>query len=260
MSIISFNNDFDRFLQEILSSLVSTIPNAETGSLQILDGEFIYFRATVGFPLEKLKECVFDADSDLYTLLTPEMPNIRNELLKWGENNLSEKQLSILKEFGRLDSIKAIIKISLVVNNQIWGFLNIENHESENAFTEQDVIITKAFKGIAENLIKMKLQNKNLINRYCNLSKSMNRTYNLYDNYNHDLRNIFQLFMLILGLETDEDNIIQKKEFQEKLNIIESVMHDLFKYRPSSDSSHIINAEVIKQRVSILHQEKFVYF
>lgn len=259
MSDISFSKDFNRLLQELLSSLVSTIPNAETGSLQILDGDYIHFRATVGFDLEKLKECVFDAESDLYLLTKPEKPNIIKNLMEWGEKNLSKKQMTILREHGRVESIKAIIKISLVVNDKIWGFLNIENHEDENAFTKQDVEIAKAFKEIAENLIKIKLKNKELLDKYFSLSENLNKTYTLYDNYNHDLRNLFQLFLLILGLETSEEKKNQKIDIQDNLNKIENVMQDLLRYKPSSNPFNIVNAEILTDKVSRLLNEKFDY-
>ncbi|HQO06425.1 MAG TPA: diguanylate cyclase, partial [Fervidobacterium sp.] len=130
--------------QYMIEKAVQIVPGAQGGSVLIRDGSYFTFSGCVGYDFEQLSKVKFRPD-ELVQGTNGEIKEIEalgefdKEAFRGGEN------LDILSKYGRIDEIKSTLSIPVIVNNEIVAFLNLDNFEKENAFTEDSKKVATVF-------------------------------------------------------------------------------------------------------------------
>lgn len=129
--------------QLILEKAIEIIPRAQSGSVLMKEGDIYRFVATAGYNFEELSKVWFFQEElaqgmDAKVKITTNLQEFDAEVLK-GE------RFQILNKYGRIDEIKAMLSVPIVVNNEIVAFMNIDNLESSDAFNEFAVRIATLF-------------------------------------------------------------------------------------------------------------------
>ena len=242
--------EFDSFLYDILKTLILLIPNAQTGSIQVRDGNEIRYCTAYGYDLEKLKECVFNSDMELYLFANKREPSIITNIYETDKEELEPEKLEILIKYGKLDSIKCMIKFAIFFDNSVWGYINLENHYNKRAFSKKDIEVVSKFRDIAEKVIKVKIAHKKIDMQFKELYSILKKNFKLYDMYRHNLRNELQIQLMILGLLND----LTKKEIQKKISEIDILGKNLYLEKPlnfiPSEKSQIAIKEIINSNHS----------
>ncbi len=137
--------------QDILTAAVRIVPGAHAGSLTIKEGDFLVFKAAVGYDLKQLQRVRFD----LKKVPVPLDANVSiiAELADIDARILSEEELKVLKEHGRLDEIKAVLRVPIVVNRELKGHMNLDNFERQDAFDDDSVRLAQLFSNIVGVLL-----------------------------------------------------------------------------------------------------------
>ncbi|MHA1228315.1 MAG: GAF domain-containing protein [Candidatus Hodarchaeales archaeon] len=219
--------EFYCFLENLLQDLIELIPNAETGSILVKEGDLLRYKAAVGFDLEKLQQIYFDIASVSFY---ENKPHILTDLDDWNLEYLNKEQLELLERYGDLKSIQSTIKFVLHINKEVWGVFNIDNLRSKFAFNENDVKIVEKFKSIAEKLIEAKLIYDQLENHYSKLTQSIELNRSLFDKYSHDLRNLFQIMLFIIETDATDAEISLRKMIKNKMEKINKISFKILLY------------------------------
>ena len=215
--------EFDSFLDDILKTLILLIPNAQTGSIQVRDGNEIRYCTAYGYDLKKLQQCVFDKDNFVLKKANNRKLNPIKNLFEVDQLELDPEQTKILVKYGKIETIKCMINFSLLIENEVWGYINIENHYNENAFSEKDIEIVSKFRDITEKVIEAKLAHKKIDAQFNKLYSNIDKYIKLYDMYRHNLRNELQIQLMILGLNNDPT----KDEIQNKIKKLDELGKNL---------------------------------
>lgn len=173
------SGEIDETLQTILDKAIEIVPNAQKGSILIYDGEELHFRAAIGYDFDVLKNLsfsikeIFQYDSkDFY------QPCIINNPESYNRKHLNSSKYDTLKE-GRGFEVQSILSCAILVDNEFYGIINLDNTENARAFTEEDKPLIKHLAvqiGIA--LKNTKLIEKILyLSRYDSLTDIYNRCY-----------------------------------------------------------------------------------
>lgn len=193
-------DDLQGFLDELLSNLIDLIPNAQTGSILLLEDEYLRYKAAKGYDLEKLNSMYLIPEPEFLIALSNKV-NLFHNLRDWNSHNLKKNQFELLSKHGGIESIKVIISFPLFnEDGEIYGEFNIENHDSEDAFTDEDVLIVEKFKHIAEQLVHSKLRTIKLNDSVIKLLDYHDKSLKLYDDYSHDIKNELHAIMLMASL------------------------------------------------------------
>jgi len=129
--------------QLLLQKAVQIIPGAQAGSVLIREVEEFGFSAVVGYDFETLSKLKFKPD-ELAQGFEKEIKIIR-DIRSFDKVKLPEEKVQILKDAGKVFEIKSTLSIPIIVNDEIMAFLNLDNFESPNAFTELSIQIGKVF-------------------------------------------------------------------------------------------------------------------
>lgn len=161
------NDNLDDILQKILESAVNVMPRVQKGSIMIRDGNIMKFRASVGYNLEKLKAIELELEEMFqYKLGILNEPAIIKDIKAFDEANMSQNKIKL---FDATDTLlaKAILTCSLKLHGKIYGFINLDNIDYEDAFTDQDKIYVKHL----ANQIDLALHNHVLVEDIYRLSR-----------------------------------------------------------------------------------------
>ena len=130
--------------QYMIEKAVEIVPGAQGGSVLIREGNYFMFSGCVGYDFEQLSKVKFRPDE----LVQGTQGEIR-EIEALGEFDKEAfretENLDILTKYGRIDEIKSTLSIPVIVNNEIVAFLNLDNFETENAFTEDSKKVAAVF-------------------------------------------------------------------------------------------------------------------
>ena len=130
--------------QYMIEKAVEIVPGAQGGSVLIKEDNYFTFSGCVGYDFEQLSKVKFRPD-ELVQGTNGEIKEIEalgefdKEAFRGREN------LDILTKYGRIDEIKSTLSIPVIVNNEIVAFLNLDNFEKENAFTEDSKKVATVF-------------------------------------------------------------------------------------------------------------------
>ncbi len=149
----------DSMYQEILEAAVNIVPRAQAGSLILKEGDFLVFRAAVGYDLTQLRRVKFNPK----IILQPLDKNVRivRGFGEYNSKNMPKEDYEILSKFGRVNEIKASISLPIVINEEVLGFMVLDNFENEDAFDEESLQLAQLFSNITGVLLEhMTLQAK----------------------------------------------------------------------------------------------------
>lgn len=134
----------------ILHTAVDLIPNADKGSILLLNEDNVFrFNTVVGFSENLKNVSIKKEEAYLYNINNfSETAIIRNPN-KFDEGNLSRDKIEALKKYEALD-IKCTLSSPIYFEEKLIGLINIDSKISEKAFTQDDVILM--------NYIKSELQ------------------------------------------------------------------------------------------------------
>lgn len=129
--------------QLILEKAIEIIPGAQAGSVLVKDGDRYKFSACVGYNFEELKKVWF-LPEELAQSMDPKV-KIITHLQGFDSEKLKDERFQILDKYGRVNEIKAMLSVPIIVNNEIAAFLNIDNFEKVHTFNDFSVRIATLF-------------------------------------------------------------------------------------------------------------------
>jgi diguanylate cyclase (GGDEF)-like protein len=172
------SGDINSILQLILNKAIEIIPNAQKGSILLLNNDFLEYKAMYGYDMEALKDFKFNINEifqnnaeDLYEPII--IPNVEQFNI-----HLKKDKFNILKE-TRSFELNSCISCAISIDNEFYGTINIDNIESNDAFIDEHKPIVKYF---AEQ-IGVALKNAQLLKKilymsqYDSLTSICNRAY-----------------------------------------------------------------------------------
>lgn len=172
------SKDIHSILQLILDKAVDIIPNAQKGSILLVNENHLEYRAMYGYDMDALKDFKFELHEifqngaeNLYE------PIIINDVEAFNRK-LNKERFDVLKE-TRSFELKSCISCAISLDNEFYGIINIDSVDSNYAFVDEHKPIIKYF---AEQ-IGVALKNAQLIERilflsqYDSLTKICNRAY-----------------------------------------------------------------------------------
>lgn len=180
-SIINIKN-VDELMKIMVDSAVHIIDSADTASilLKTEDG-FFQFKAVHGF--------------DESVLLNLKLPRHETFLINWNEKNptqayiidhprefdrarMSEENYTLMKNSNSLD-IKCTVCAPIIVDNCIYGLINVDNLTKAGSFREEDKQIMEYLAGQLSLAIKnmLLLEKTIFLSRYDGLTKIYHRHY-----------------------------------------------------------------------------------
>jgi diguanylate cyclase (GGDEF)-like protein len=132
------NDRLDDVLQLVLDEAVKLVPKAQAGSILILSGERMEFRAAREYNLEKLQKItLYFKDLFQATLEDIYEPAIIKNLRTFDEGHLSPETF---KNFKSNDSMvaQAVLTCSFKFDGRFFGSINLDNFDSEESFNDSD--------------------------------------------------------------------------------------------------------------------------
>ncbi|MCR3905400.1 MAG: GGDEF domain-containing protein [Tenericutes bacterium] len=161
------NDDLNLILQTILEKAVHLIPKAQYGSILIRNEDRMEFRAAVGYDLKTLKKInLYFEDMFQYKLDLLYEPTIISDVKTFNKKNLKAETTKSMEDSDALTA-KSVLTCSFVLNDTIYGFINLDNLEDYDAFGEQDKSYIKHF----ASQIEIALNNHLMVEKIYNLSK-----------------------------------------------------------------------------------------
>ncbi len=129
----------DGFYQALLEQAVKTIPGAQAGSLLIRRTDGHHFVAAVGFDLDALSRCTFGPADFLFDLYSPEPQFIYN----WQVAELDASRRGIMETHGLSSEIAVSLCVPVLVDNEPYLSLYLDNFNTPDAFDEEAVAMTR---------------------------------------------------------------------------------------------------------------------
>ena len=162
------NVDLDEILQTILEKAVELIPKAQSGSILIRSENQMEFRAAVGYNLEELKKIKLRFE-DMYQYKLNKLyePAVIKDIKTFNKKNLNAETNITMNEKDMLTA-KSVLTCSFVLQGKIYGFINLDNLDDEDAFSNQDEIYIKHL----ASQIELALNNQLLVDEIYTLSKT----------------------------------------------------------------------------------------
>lgn len=140
--------DEDVLLQRIINTAVQVVADAQRGSLLVLDGDVLRFRAAHGYDLAKLQQVHLPVEASMVPLLQPgtvhRMPRIARLAA-----NLPPEAVEVLERYGALSEIKVTLCAPIVIDGQVYGYVNLDNLERADAFSAEDEDVLRIFADFA---------------------------------------------------------------------------------------------------------------
>lgn len=161
------DDNLDNLLQMILEKAIEVIPKAQTGSILIRNKDQMIFRAAVGYDLEMLKKVnLHFEDMYQYKLGNLYEPTVIQDIRTFNSKNLDPQKTKDLDSQDALVA-KSVLTCAIIVRDEIYGFINLDNIEDINAFQDNDKMYIKH---LAQQ-VEMALRNQILVEDIYKLSK-----------------------------------------------------------------------------------------
>jgi len=162
------NDNLDELLQTILEKAIELIPKAQSGSILIRHENQMEFRAAVGYDLEELQKVNLKfEDTYQYKLNKLYEPTVIQDIKTFNKKNLETETNDFMSRSDLLTA-KAVLTCSFVLNDTIYGFINLDNLDDFDAFNEQDKLYIKHL----SSQIEIALNNHLLVEEIYTLSKT----------------------------------------------------------------------------------------
>lgn len=146
--------------QFILEKAVECVPHAQAGSLLLRKNSKFHFVAAVGFDLLHLTKLVV-SEEELSEWVHHAEYFVRKNPYELDKEMLNHERLQILVEHGALKQIKSTLVVPVRIEGRVEILFNLDNFESEEAFTEEDVQIARLFANHVGLLLRrLKLENQ----------------------------------------------------------------------------------------------------
>ncbi len=173
------NDRLDDVLQLVLDETIKLIPRGQAGSILILDGDKMSFRAASGYSLEHLQTITLSVD-ELFQSKQADIfePAIIRNLEVFDSSRLSDEKLEQFKARGALVA-KSVLTCSFRFAGAFFGSINIDNFESEDAYDEADKVMISHLAKQLEIIISIhKLYEKAIRpTKYDELTQAFSRRY-----------------------------------------------------------------------------------
>lgn len=142
--------DQDEIYSLILETAVDLIPNAEKGSVLLLDKDDLFgFQSVKGFTQDLTKLKFKKEEAYLYHINKFKETAIIVDPRKFDDNFLEKKTKNFLSKRGALD-ISCTISAPLYIDDKLIGLLNVDSHKKGYVFSRKELNLM--------NLIKSELQ------------------------------------------------------------------------------------------------------
>lgn len=146
--------------QLILKKAVECVPHAQAGSLLLRENSKFRFVAAVGFDLSRLTELIV-SEEELSEWVHRAEYFVRKNPYELDKEMLNHERLQIFVEHGALKKIKSTLVVPVRIEGRLEILFNLDNFESEEAFTEEDVQIARLFANHVGLLLRrLKLENQ----------------------------------------------------------------------------------------------------
>ena len=157
------------FYQRLLERTVSTVPDAQAGSILLKDAQGCYrFVAAVNFELASLQTLVFHPHEFLVDLANLDPQRVYT----YNSTPLADPERQrVLETAGRVTDLKASLSVPIALDGEVIAFLHLNNFDDESAFSDEDLDLTKLFaRQVAALLKRLKLETE-LRTRQCELER-----------------------------------------------------------------------------------------
>jgi signal transduction histidine kinase len=146
----------DSLLQAILDTAVRCVPGAQRGSLLVVEGERLQYRAARGYDLGALRQVEFPAAS-MHTLLGSAPVSQIESFESWDEINLGAQDRAILRQHG----VTALLRRSMIgtinVGGRFYGTLVLDNLQSHRPYPPEAETLLRIFAEQAGQLVEQAL-------------------------------------------------------------------------------------------------------
>ena len=208
--ILSCGN-IDILLQKVLEKALELIPNAQKGSILILEDGLLHFRACIGYDYEILKRVRLRLEETFqYKCDGLFEPCIVQNVTEFNETNLPDEKIEILKENNSMD-LASVLSCSILIQGKIYGTINLDNVNDIDAFCENDKFLIKHLAdqiGIALNnaLLLDEILN---ISRFDGLTKAYNRKFfEELLNKNYELAKRYNQFFTVCMIDLNSLKLV----------------------------------------------------
>lgn len=203
-SIVNMKN-MDELLQLAVNAAAQIIDQADAASIFIKNDNGVFgLKAAYGFDTANLsKLSLILAETFLHDHAEGKYCEARiiHNPKHFNARNMSVHNYQLLKKSGALD-IKSTICTSIVIDNQIYGFINVDSLYQENVFKEEDKVVMEYLAGQLAIAIKnVLLFEKTLfLSRYDGLTKVYHRHYfdELFENLYKRAKRYHESFCLCI--------------------------------------------------------------
>lgn len=142
-SEILSSGEINEVLQTILDKAIEIIPNAQKGSILIYNNGYLEYRAVHGYDFEVLKHLRLGIE-DLFQYNSRDFyePCIINNPESYNKKRMESSKFELLRE-GKGFEPKSVLSCAIQVDNEFYGIINLDNTETENAFSNKDKPLIK---------------------------------------------------------------------------------------------------------------------
>lgn len=143
----------DSLLQAILDTALACVPGAQRGSLQVLAGERLHYRAARGYNLEALRSVSFPL-----SMVQPRFQSSRvaqiSDYVSWDAEFLDAASNAILREHGHIEQIRRSMVTSIHVGGRLYGTLVLDNLRSHSPYPPEAETMARLFAEQAGTLLE----------------------------------------------------------------------------------------------------------
>ncbi|MBB6215793.1 diguanylate cyclase (GGDEF)-like protein [Anaerosolibacter carboniphilus] len=174
--------DFDEFLNTVVKKAVQLIDKADAGSILIINNDNrLEFKAAVGYDLKGLSRISMAVEETFlyqYTQGNYAKPCIIENPMKFNQKFLAKETYTKFEDADAL-SLRATISAPILIDNKLYGMINVDNSQHEDAFNIHDTAIIEYLANQLSIAIKnvMLLEKTLFLSRYDGLTKVYNRHY-----------------------------------------------------------------------------------
>ncbi len=146
----------DTLLQAILDTALDCVPGAQRGSLLVLEGDQLCYRAARGYNLNALRAVSFSVDQVQSQFRESQTKQIR-DFAAWDAEHLDERSNEILREHGHIEQIRRSLLCSIYVGGHIYGVLVLDNLRDHSPYRPEAEDLARIFAEQAGTLLEQAL-------------------------------------------------------------------------------------------------------
>ncbi|MGB9821180.1 MAG: diguanylate cyclase domain-containing protein [Pseudothermotoga sp.] len=134
-------NDVQNLYQFLLKKAVQTVKGAQAGSVLVKEKDIYVYKAAVGYDLSKLSR-VFFHKNELVQGETRDVMLVRDFSIN---EKLDKERKDPLYAAGKIDQIKVMMTIPVLIREETVGFINLDNFDDPDAFNEESIEAARLF-------------------------------------------------------------------------------------------------------------------